>query len=153
FFRGDEAVIVQVEFAELFQLLAALQPFTERDLAIVVLVESLEPRRQALRQSARAAKDTNRERKGAGLTAALARRDDAVGPGFRRLMHQAHARALARVIAQGRDLAVRIFQADKGPICLTRVVDLIGRSGLQLDSEDLREFEPPVLLLGRRLEL
>src|SRR5262249_44055960 len=90
FIRGDEAVVIEIVLAELFQLLAGLAPFVERDLTILVRVEIVEPRGQVPRyHTVDAVKNSNGDRKGPGPEAALARRDDAVGSGLGRSIDDA----------------------------------------------------------------
>ena len=45
-FGRDEAVVIQIILAEISKLLTAVSPFVQRDLAIVVRVEGMEPRRE-----------------------------------------------------------------------------------------------------------
>src|SRR5262245_30765304 len=101
--RGDEAVLIQVVFAEVLQQLAPRQPFGQRDLLVLVRVELLEPRRQALGRGVRAAaaKLADQERKEAGPEAALARRDDAVGPGLGGLVDDPRRPAHAAAVVLG----------------------------------------------------
>jgi hypothetical protein len=43
FFRGDEAVAIQIVFVELVEIGAALSPFMEIDLTVPIQVEVMEP--------------------------------------------------------------------------------------------------------------
>src|SRR5262249_15792571 len=108
FLRGDEAVAVEVEFAEVGHLLAAPPPLAERDLPVPVLVELLEPRRQALRQGAAGAvEDANRHREGAGPPAVLARGNDAVGAGPGGTVDDARGLVPAAAVVLGQEFAFR----------------------------------------------
>src|SRR5262249_25614460 len=135
---------------ELAQFLAALLPFREGDLAVLVRVEIFEPRRQARRQGA--AKDANRERERAGANAVLARRDDAIGPGLVRAVDDARGSAKPATATPAQDFAVGTFQIEVREEDRAHVLDLVGFSGFQLDGENLEGLPAPESVLGRLLD-
>src|SRR5262249_25615666 len=110
FLGVDKTVAVAVEGAELGELLAALLPLLERHLAVLVRVELLEPRRQALDDSPGEVRRTHRQREGAGAHAAHAGGDDAVDAALGGAVGDACAAAAAVAVVAVEDLAVDSLQ-------------------------------------------
>src|SRR5262245_32088186 len=86
--RCDETIVIGVILTELVHAPAAFPPFLNRDLAVMVLVEFFEPRRQVLGDvTARRGHYRDGQRKFAGFIAVLTCRNDAVNSRASRSIH------------------------------------------------------------------
>src|SRR5262249_29649179 len=136
FIGSNEAVAIQVVLAEISPLSAALAPFGERDLTVLVRVERREPRRQTLH----ARQEAHGERAGAGPDAVQARCDDAMDSRPGGAMDDARSQAPPAGALLRDDSAGGIFQIKIGEKHPAHVLDLIGLAALQPDGEDLERL-------------
>ncbi len=145
FVRRDDGIAIPIVLAEFVNILAALLPFPKGDLAIPILVEVREPRRQTHRlQTAVTNREFKRSRSDTGST----RRDESIGSGPVRAISEPCLLAFLGAGIFLQYIALRIFQIQVGVKCRTHVLDLVGFALFQVQSEHPERLLTPVKFIG-----